>query len=263
VTVLAWAERVFHVLAHVRATAHLAPSVYDPRWIARVERVLGPARTRTLAEDAATLGVLAPDHHTLAHLQLVAWLFDTPAQAEACADRELARLAPHEVAAPEILPSLVALGPAAEVLRAAAELEDLAALPGPAGSFEEVLAGLASRVAVAPSITAMRVEGVRSLRLRGRVRGDRIWVGVPDDDLPSWHPIWQALHEATVAEVRQRAGALAHAPLEQAATALLAHRAQREGFFDEHRRWFAHFGEHAPSTRAEALSATLRALLDL
>lgn len=260
---LPWAERVFHVLAHVRATAHLAPSVYDPRWIARVERVVGPAHARTLAEDAATLGVLAPDHDALAHLQLVAWLFESPTQAEACADRELARLGRHEVAAPELLAPLVALGPAAEVLRAAAELEDLAALPPPSGSFEEVLVGLSARVAVSPSITAMRVEGVRSLRLRGRVRGDRIWVGVPDDDLPSWHPIWQALHEATVAEVRQRAGALAHAPLEQAATALLAHRAHREGFGEEHRRWFAHFGAHAPSTRAEALPATLRALLDL
>jgi len=66
-----------------------------------------------------------------------------------------------------------------------------------------------------------------------------------------------------VAEVRARAGALPHAPLEQAATALLAHRAEREGLGDEHRRWFAHFGEHAPSTRAEALPAPLRALFGL
>lgn len=260
---LSWAERVFHVLAHVRATAHLAPSLYDEAWIRRAAAALGPAESRPLAEDAATIGALAPDHDRLARVQLLAWLFDADHPPEACADRELVALGPADVAAPELLPPLVALGAAAEVLRAAAELEDLSPLPPPAGDFEEVRSGLAARVHAAPRITALSVEGVRSLRLRGRVRGRAVWVGTPDDDLPALHPIWQALHEATVAEVHAALGDVAHAPLEQAASALLAHRADAAGLRAEHRGWLAHFGRNAPDLDPVHLPAATRARLGL
>lgn len=259
---LSWAERVFHVLAHVRATAHLAPSVYDEAWIRRAEAVLGPADARPLGEDAATIGALAPDHDRLARVQLVAWLFDGDHPPERCADRELRALSADDVAAPELLAPLVALGPVAEVLRAAAELEDLSALPA-RGDFDEVRALLAARAHVAPALARLAVEGVRSLRLRGRVRGARVWVGVPDDELPAQHPTWQALHEATVAEVHAALGDVAHAPLEQAASALLAHRADAAGLRDEHRRWLAHFGRHAPDLDPAHLPAPTRGRLGL
>ena len=255
---LPWAERVFHVLAHVRATAHLAPSVYDAVWIAFAEAHLGPASDRTLSEDAAALGALATTHDALARIQHVAWLFDSPEHAATCADRELSALRPEDVGSPHALRALVDAGAAAEVLRAAAELEDLSALPPPRGSFSDVTAGVRARAGAAPTVATMEIEGVRSLRLRGRVRDRRIWVGVPDDDLPPLHPTWQALHEATLAEVHACLAALPHAPLEHAAVVLLAERAVRAGLSDEHGTWFSHFGGRAPSTNRATLPEAVR-----
>ncbi|MBI2393848.1 MAG: hypothetical protein HYV09_30025 [Deltaproteobacteria bacterium] len=265
------AELVFHVLAHVRDTAGLAPSVFDPAWVAFVERHAGPSTERTLAEDARVIGRAATTHEALAEVQLLAWLFDDAARMAACADRNLDALSAADVDDPGLLPLLVesARRAAIEVLRAAAELEAevYAALP-PARHDPRALSAARARVERAsPELRGCVVETVRPLRLRGRVRGARIWVGSPcDDEGPTAeHVAWQAAHEATVAEVHARAREagvpVAHAPLEHAALVLLAERAARVSEGAAHARWLAHL-RGLPAIDRAALDERWRAVVE-
>ena len=68
-----WAEAVLHVLAHVRAGADLAPSLWNPAWVDYSRAEIGPAERRTLAEDAKMLGALLGTHDAQANAQLVAF----------------------------------------------------------------------------------------------------------------------------------------------------------------------------------------------
>ncbi|MBW2526216.1 MAG: hypothetical protein JRI23_18695, partial [Deltaproteobacteria bacterium] len=106
-----WPEAVFHVLAHVEGTAQLPASVFDPRYVDFVAQAVGPAADRPLGEDAGVLAASLPTHGELASAQLLAWLFATTDQAEACAERDLATLGPEDVAEPTLLQPLASLGP--------------------------------------------------------------------------------------------------------------------------------------------------------
>jgi len=244
VRTLPWADLVFHVLAHVRAGAELAPSLYDPAYTAWAERALGPASGRALAEDLRALGALLATHEAQATAQLVACLFDTAEEAGAHADRALAELSSAEVRAPEVLAPLSALGAGAELLWCAALLEAPAhaRLPMPAVDARALADALARAAEVAPELARCEVAHVRALRIRGRVLGSAIWVGVPCEELAltAEHVAWQAAHEATVREVSLER-ALAHDALEEAALARLAERARALGRGAEHARWRACF----------------------
>jgi hypothetical protein len=268
-----WAELVFHVLAHVRATAGLAPSAYDPAWIAFVERHRGPSSSRSLAEDSELLGRTAITHGALAELQLLAWLFEDASRAKACTSRTLDQLADADVDDIAVLHLLRAPERvvAAEILRAGAELEQetYEALPPP---DREPLV-LDAVIAIVPWLSRFAIETIRPLRIRGRVRGDRIFVGVPDRALgPSAeHVAFQAAHEATVSEVQRRARAarlsLSHGSLEHAALIVLRERSIALGEEAAHRRWISHFAnipELAEGARERLLRSdvTLRAIVE-
>lgn len=237
-----WAEAVFHVLAHVRGTAHLAASAYDAGYVADVARQLGPAGQRQLGDDAVMLGHLLGTHDVLAAAQCLAWLFRSPARAEAAAGRDLADLAPEDVDAPALLPGVRKTGAAAEILRATAELEAplLAALPRPAIDLGALGDALARVTGAAPHLAACTVGVLRPLGRRGRVLGREIWVGATSID----HLAWQAAHEATVAEVaaamRSRGETPTHARMEREAIALLEERARAAGLTAPHRAWLGH-----------------------
>ncbi len=255
---------MFHVLAHVAGSAHLPASAYDPRYVAWVERHCGPAGERPLAEDVAVLARARATHEQLACAQLLAWLFDGPAQALACATRDLGDLKPEEVVAAELLAPLSRAGPAVEVLRCAIELERpcYESLPSQATQADEPMALLATALqavlAAAPSLARCSVLPLRALRQRGRIRGWQIWVGMPcpELDLPASHSAWQAAHEATVAEVSETGAArLSERAVEAVAVVLLAERAADVGLGNEHAHWLSHFGEPAPDTSRKALSS--------
>ena len=230
------------MLAHVRGTAGLAPSVYDADYVAQCEAVLGPASERVLGEDATVLANAMPTHGLLAQGQLLAWLFASSERAARCADRDLAALKPAEVDRPELLHHLSALGAPVELLRAAALLEQPshARLPPPQLDFEKFSQVLQRMEPLAPLLGGMRVSVSRALRLRGRVVGDEVWVGLA----PSVeHMGWQAAHEATVAEVSEQGATLGHDALERKAVAQLRERAERAGLGGSHRRWLLLFRE--------------------
>ncbi len=248
-----WPELVFHVLAHVAATAHLPASVFDPSYVHYVEGYLGPAARRPLGEDGVVLGQVLGTHELLARAQLLAWLFDEVEEAVSCSDRDLAELEPSQLAHPQLLGTLVAVGPAVEVLRCAALLEHHAQAELPSLDFDgaALVAALAPVARVAPRLAACGLRTLRSLRLRGRLMGEEIWVGVPAPELALTvdHVAWQAGHEATVKEVSEVA--LARWPerqIERVAVVLLAERAAEAGLRDDHARWLSHFGEPGPST---------------
>ena len=250
-----WADLVFHVLAHVRVAA--AASAYDDTWIHFVARHSGPASQRPLGEDAVVLASAAPTHDALASLQLLAWLWNDVARAGKCSDRTLDALDAEDVDDPDVLAALQRPETitAAEVLRAAAELEleVVSALPPVVP-----LSAVSCPVAWASDYS---VEGIRSLRLRGRVYRNEILVGVPCREVgPSAeHVAWQTAHEATVACLQREALAAAlpitHEALEHAAITMLREHAERIDRSDEHVRWLAHFarvpsGELSPAWRS-------------
>lgn len=256
-----WADLVFHVLAHVRGTAALPASLYDARYVALVERQLGPASSRTLEEDARALAELAPTHEALAETQLLAWLFQDLGRASAVVARELGDLHPEDVDAPALVPGLLRRRAAVELLRCAAELERdsferLAPSPWDADALEQALDEAS---ALAPDLSSATVACIRSLALRGRVLGAEIWVGIPSEELgvSREHVVWQASHEATVWEV-SRAGRrsrhdVGERDVEAVAVVLLAERALRAGKGAEHRRYLEVFGPHRPATERHAL----------
>jgi hypothetical protein len=232
-----WAGAVFHVLAHVRASAALPASLFDAAYVAAAAAVLGPASARSLGEDASLLGRLAVTHDALARVQLVAWLFRSPARARAVAARDLADLPDDAVDAPRLLP-LLAGDPGAEILRAAAELELplVAALPPLAVDRAALATAVEALVPVAPRLARSRVGVARALGYRGRVMDDEIWIG----DAPVAHAAWQAAHEATVAEVAAE-GVREHAALEGEAVERLARRALAAGMEDARAAWWSFY----------------------
>ncbi len=258
-TPLGWADLVFHVLAHVRGTGHLAASVYDRRYVDFVARHAGPVKARALGEDMEVLGRVAATHEDLVAVQLLAWLHETVEAADAVAARELRELEPVDVDAPGLLEVLLRWEATVEVLRCAAllEREVWAFLPREPDAGGLRLA-LSSLVPAAPRLEACRVRMVRSLRLRGRVKDDEIWVGMPmvELGLTAEHAAWQAAHEATVREVSvamARMGRATFDAVERVAVVLMASRANRVGLGDEHAAWYVRLGRR-PSTRVDHLS---------
>lgn len=245
-----WAEAVFHVLAHVRATAHLAPSAYNPSYVTEAARALGRAEDRLLAADAARIGALAATFEQMADVEQLAWLFDSPGRARACVDRDLADLRASDVDHPRFLPAVLRAGAAAEILRAAAEIEaPLCTKLPPLALDERALdQALSEATVLAPLLASSTVGVVRALGIRGRVvageDGDtapRIWVGAA----PTEHMAFQAAHEATVWEVGCEAAKAGipwiHEDVERAAIRRLRARAEAQGKREAHQRWLSCF----------------------
>jgi hypothetical protein len=249
-----WPEVVFHVLAHVSASASLPSSLFDPTYVAWSAQALGPVTERPLAEDADVLGQALSSHESLGRAQLLAWLYDDADRACALADRDLTELDDRDVLRPELLPTLRELGAPVEVLRIAAALEwpGLAARPPPPVPHALITA-LGAVADLAPALARVEVVPLRSLRLRGRVLGDCIFVGLPGSELSldADHVAWQAAHEATVLEVSvaeaSQAHPLAERAVERVALALLAERARHAGLATGHETWLAHLAG-PPST---------------
>jgi hypothetical protein len=256
-----WGDLVFHVLAHAGNTAKLASSAFDPAYVAFARRHLGPARSRLLGQDIVHIARAAVDHARLARAQRIACLFHDVGRAEACADRALADLLPNEVDRPELLAALRG-DVAAELLRCAALLErDVwRKLPVPDVDLGQCERAVMAWRDVAPALESCRVAFVRSLRLRGRLFGREIWVGLPGAEPgPAMsHVGWQAAHEATVLEAAERARdrgiLLDHDGIEHAAVVLLAQRSRAAGRGPEHACWYSHFGAGAPPTDRDSLA---------
>lgn len=242
-----WADLVFHVLAHIPLP--FPSSLHDPHYVAFAERRLGPAAGRALAQDAALLGKMLATHEICARAQWVAFLFEDAAAARAVAPRELRDLDDvhaHGAA----LRALGGIEPVAESLRAAAELEapHHARLPAPAVNAVELDVALDHARAAAPRLASLGVRCSRALARRGRAVPPWIYVGVPSDELgvTAGHVATQAAHEATVVEVGEAARAagvhLGERDVEHAALVVLAERAGRSAFAEEHARWWASLG---------------------
>jgi hypothetical protein len=192
----AWAEAVFHVLAHVEVP--YAGSCFNPVYLAWVGAP--PAQLRA---DVEVLRQLPRD--VFERMQVVAWAFGSAEEARAAVDTEL----PYGL-------------PAAEVLRAAAELEleRVEALAPLDFSLDDALAAV---LPAARGLATFEIGVVRALGVRGRVHGGSILVG------PDGHPGWQAAHEATVAETGS----------ETVALLLLGERAAAAGLAEAHARWLS------------------------
>lgn len=231
-------------------------SNYDPVYVSFACRRLGAAAGRALGQDVRVLERVVTSHDALARLQLLAWLFDGTEQAVACAQDDLTMLDPASVAEPALLRGLQRAGPAVEVLRCAAllELDPWSALPAEDADVDGLQAELDRVVTAAPHLGRCRVQMVRALRLRGRVRGRDVWVGAPCASLglSSAHAAWQAAHEATVAEVGEGMAAVNRAPtfssLEGVALVLLAERASEAGLAADHAGWLTHLSR-PPATQ--------------
>jgi hypothetical protein len=259
-----FAEHVFHVLAHVPGNA--PASVFDPAYVAFVAKHAGPADSRPLGEDALVLSRGAKTHETLARLQMLAWVFE--GESRAPEDRNLEELTDVDDRSALAVVTRADVMPLAEVLRASAELEAPVydALPRARLDRTELDRALAEIAPAAPFLRECTVECVRPLRLRGRVRGRRIWVGEPSEDLgpTTEHAAFQAAHEATVAEVsslaREHGVAHDHHALEHASLVLFAERAESAGLAARHARWLSHLARVPVLDRAR-VPATYRELL--
>jgi hypothetical protein len=240
-----WAEAVFHVLAHVGATAALPSSLHNTEWIDYAARRVGVAETRSLGEDAAVLGKTLNTDRSLAQAQLLAWLFESMDRVHAVQRRSLVDLDPSDVDRPAVLESLrVSNSAAVEVLRAAAELEvdrlaDIAVEPIDGPKLESTLDRL---VPVAPELARCTVGLARPLGIRGRLYDHIIWVGVPNDALgvSVEHVSMQAAHEATVCEVVGD-GFSGYVAVEREAVRRLTERAREHGLSEMHQRWLRRF----------------------
>ena len=251
-----FADLVFHVLAHVPGDA--AASAYDPAYAAWSEARIGPPAERSLAEDARALEALAPTHDALVRAQLLAWLFSDRDRARSVWERPLSELGPNEVDDPSALS--VAGDPAAELLWCAVALEDEAHARLPAMRANDVADAALGLAGVAPTITGLDLGIVRSLRLRGRVRGREIWIGEPGAGATLDHVAWQAAHEATAVELGEHDPRLPFASIEHGSVVLLAMRAERAGRAADHARWIAAL--RTPDPRVESLAPELRAIVE-
>jgi hypothetical protein len=247
-----WAEAVVHVFAHVEGGAQLAPSLWNPAWVAFTREHIGPTDGRTLAEDARVLGALLTTHAAQVSAQFVAWLFRSAARVEAARAREIVQLDETDVDAPDLLPMMRLLlkeSAAPELARAAAELEmpHVASLPAPRYDERALARALEGLVDLAPALAEARVELLRPLGIRGRVMGERgarptVWVGTPEPSLgvSLEHAAWQAAHECVVYEVTG-ARIQKFEDVEREAVRLLGGRAEAAGRGAEHARWLARF----------------------
>lgn len=236
----AWAEAVFHVLAHVDGGA-LAASCYEPVYIAWAARFLGDSRQRTLAGDATILAAVAPTHDALARIQALAWVFTDAASVASAHTRDLAELADTDVADASALAAARAAGDAAEILRAAAELE-LPLLAGlPSVDLDDGVEDAVLRIApAAPALVGCSLARVRPLGMRGRVFGASILAGVPGMACPDAdHAAWQMAHEATVREVQLGMPCGSFVEVERRAIARLRARAAAAGLAEGHAHWLA------------------------
>lgn len=135
----------------------------------------------------------------------------------------------------------IACGAAAEILRAATELEldRVAALPEStfdANTFGRALARIAQ---LAPELARFEVKTVRALGVRGRAYRKVILVGAPGiAGADAEHVAWQAAHEAIVASV---APPRSFVEVERHAIATLRSRARAAGLGDDHARWLGRF----------------------
>lgn len=238
-----WAEAVFHVLAHVDV-GPIAPSCHEPAWIRWAEARLGRATDRELGDDVRVLASALATHDALAAANLLAWLWKDGAAVRAATDRELASLGAADVADPAALMALCALGPAAELLRAAAELElprlaTLEPLAIDGGAWARARQDVTR---AAPELARCRIALARPLVRRGRVHDACIFIGAPGvAGAELDHLAWQAAHEATIGELLRAGGSSARsfADLERAALGLLRARARRAGRVEGHGRWLA------------------------
>jgi hypothetical protein len=220
---------------------------------------LGLVTTRPLGEDLRVIGEAASTHDTLAGLQALAWVFDAADAAKSVEERELGTLGAEDVASFDALTIARAVGPVAEVLRAAAELE-LPLITELEGPSEAVLSAVASAIEhvlpAAPSLERFEIAVTPPLGLRGRMFGTSILVGLPGLGCPdAEHSAWQAAHEATVREV----AILRDFPfleLERRALVLLQSRARAAGLGDAHGRWIARLDLSAFGPVADVDDAT-------
>ncbi len=255
------------MLSHAADTASLPASLYDKVYVDFAERHLGPASARHLGEDAAVLGRVLESHELLARVQVTARLFDTIEAASRHATVDLSELSHRGIARAELVRLLEPVLDAAELLRAASELEREAFLELPPASFDAaaLAAALDEKSGVAPVLAQSKAAAVRSLRLRGRAFSGEVWFGAPSLELGVSidHVAWQACHEATVLELRAAADeGIAERAIEHAAIVLLAERTQSAGKGPEHRRWLAHFGRNAPPLDPEQVPEETRRLLE-
>ena len=160
------------MLAHVRAGA-LPASCHDEQWIAYASTHFGPASSRELGADASLLATLLTTHEALAAAHSLAWLW-TAAEARAHAAADLSSLpvacSLSPVPSVSSLPSLLSLGPAAELLRAAAELELplLESLPPLSRSLSPALtAALSPLLPAAPDLARCHLALTRPLPAAG------------------------------------------------------------------------------------------------
>ena len=208
-----WADLVLHVLGP-RSGPRSFPFRPLGAWLREIRRPRGRAcrGARSGRGRVPCLARAIDSHQALARLHLLACLFDTPQQARRCIATDLADLPASDVAAPGLIGAVAACGPAAEVLRTAALLEEEVwrALPDEEFDASQLESELAAVGQLAPLLRSFELFLSRPLGFRGRVFGSEIWVGVPGsiDGLGARHVAWQAGHEATVAEVARHADQL-------------------------------------------------------
>lgn len=272
-----WADLVVHVLAHVQGLARFPSGLWNPAYVREVERRLGSASERTLAEDTQVLAQAVTDHEMLSRLHWLACLFRGLDAARGVATTDLSELSRAEVDMPAALAGVLQLGPIAEVLRAAAllEAEHWERLPLPQWDMSALEAHLLAATRLSPRLGSMVLHLSASLGLRGRVMGNEIWLGVPEADAePSVeHVAMQAAHEATVSEVaalqreapvsavgQHEAEPLREREVEHVALLLLSRRARRQGQSEAHARWLSHLAG-LPPLSIDALRPAARAAL--
>lgn len=225
-----WADAVFHVLAHVPAPGQA--TCFSPVYCTWIAKRIGPPPPE-LVEDAQVLAEIARNAPmgSFASAQALAWAFASPEKVAELVDRPLAQIRREEAADASALAIARSAAETAEVLRAAAELE-APRLPAIQAAREDAVEAALLRVtAAAPMLGRCIVALTPALGLRGRVHGERIFVGIPGiAEARVDHVAWQAAHEATVRETGDELQALA----------LLRSRARRAGLGDEHGVWLAH-----------------------
>ncbi|MBX3192442.1 MAG: hypothetical protein KF819_35955 [Labilithrix sp.] len=227
------------MLAHV--DVGVAASCHSPAWIAWAEARFGPARERTLADDAALLARTSTTHERLARAQILAWVWRDTSRVRAAIARDLASLTDRDVDDASALSWAQRAGPDAEILRATAELElDFFAARAPV-DLDEIARAIAAVTLAAPALEGAEVLLARPLPRRGRAFGGArrsIVVGVPGvAGAEVEHVAWQAAHEATVLESAQREATFE--AIERRALGLMRSRARGAGLAGGHARWLA------------------------
>jgi len=221
----------------------MAASCHEPAWIAFAEEHFGPARDRDLADDAGVLARALVDHERFAAVHGVAFVWSWLPKARAAFARELEQLEQHDVDDVSALALALRAGPAAEVLRAATELElrHVAALAPVEDAAIAELAAAVEAIAIAAPHAALRVELVRPLARRGRAFGETIYTGAPGvAGAEAEHLAWQLLHEAWVVDAHRALGSqAAFADVERQALGALRSRARAAGLAAAHGRWLA------------------------